>query len=247
MDLQWALKSIEEFSTRGIKEIYHVGDFGLYTTLEGVAYIAGVSQASSDHGITIFITPGNHENQSWIETLPVTSDGLQWISSSIAVMPRGYRWRVGERTFVSLGGAASIGFLSQTKDLDWWPSERISRDDLYRTALGGEADVMITHEAPLGIPTLEAIKKETENDWEEIERSYAYQSQKMITLAVGAVRPRLLFHGHYHHGYQEDVVFEGVANDGFATRVIGLNENGMNRNLGIFNVLDYGFEWIKYQ
>ena len=243
-DLTWAVKAINLFADAGIDEIYHVGDFGFFADESGSDFLRATDNILHFHDMKIYVTPGNHEDYDLLAGIPLSEDGLQWVTRRIAVMPRGYRWAVDGREFVSLGGAASITYLSQYEGIDWWPAERITEADLHEVSWGGEADFMITHEAPLGIRQLDIIKAESASDWEPVELRYAYLSQKMMSVAVDIVRPKMLFHGHYHHGYQEDVLFIGGDGSGFSTLITGLNENGMLRNLGILTPQSYSFEWL---
>lgn len=245
-NLGWAVSSIKRFSDSGIKAVYHVGDFGIYSHAKGQTYLDEVNNSCVFAGVTLFVTPGNHEDYDLINKTPVDpGSGKQWLRSNIALLPRGYRWEMDGRSFVSLGGAASIGFTSQTAGYDWWPEEAITFDDVYRVSTGGTADVMITHEAPNGIEHVRQAKGASGGEWLEVELYYAYESQKKMTMAVEAVEPKVLFHGHYHCGYEENALFIGLEGDGFTTRVVGMNMDSQNRNLGIFTPATYDFEWLK--
>jgi hypothetical protein len=105
---------------------------------------------------------------------------------------------------------------------------------------------MITHEAPNGIENVRLAKGRSGGEWLEVELYYAYESQKKMTMAVEAVEPKVLFHGHYHCGYEENAIFSSVDGGGFSTKVIGLNMDTQSRNLGVFTPAAYDFEWLKY-
>lgn len=243
---EWALFSLRLFQKHGIKEIYHVGDFGIYSHAKGQQYLDEVNNECSSSGINLLITPGNHEDYDLINNIPVDPEnGKQWIRSNIALLPRGYRWEIDGKKFVSLGGAASIGFTSQTAGYDWWPEESITFGDVLKVSSDGVADVMITHEAPNGLEHVRKSKGASGGEWLEVELYYAYESQKKMTMAVEAVEPKVLFHGHYHCGYEENVIFTNLEGGGFTTRVFGMNMDSQNRNLGIFTPATYDFEWLK--
>lgn len=227
----------------GIETVYHVGDFGVYGDRDGEKYLRAVTRQLDLYKMTILVTEGNHEDYGKINTTPVSEDGKQWVTSRIALLPRGYRWEIDGHSFVSFGGAASINFTSLRKDISWWSEEAITTGDVYRLGADGEADVMITHEAPLGISTLEEMKEATKDDWSEIELDYARQSQLMMSYAVEAVRPKLLFHGHFHLGYVEEVLFIDTEGEGFATTVYGMDMNRHQRNIGVLDCETLGFEW----
>jgi hypothetical protein len=129
-NLQWALFAIKHFNSYSITDIYHVGDFGIYSHTSGQHYLDAIQNICEDLGTRILITPGNHEDYDLINSLPVGENGLQKLRPNILLMPRGYRWEIDGRTFVSLGGAASITFTSQTAGVDWWPEEQITYEDV---------------------------------------------------------------------------------------------------------------------
>jgi len=244
-NLNWAVQSIGRFKDAGISAVYHVGDFGLYSHSSGQKYLDEVNDACASSSITLFITPGNHEDYDLISSVPISEDGIQWVRPNVGLLPRGYRWELDGRSFVSLGGAASITFTSQTAGVDWWPEEQITFEDVYQVSAGGTADVMITHEAPNGIENVRQAKSRSGGEWLEVELYYAYESQKKMTMAVEAVEPKVLFHGHYHCGYEENVLFSNLEGEGFTCRVVGMNMDSQNRNLGIFTPATYDFEWLK--
>lgn len=245
---QVALNAITVFQGHGIKNIYHVGDFSIHTHSAGVLFLEKVNQLLLQYDMRIFVTPGNHENYDYLETIPVRDDGLQWVNTNIAAIPRGFRWMIGDTTFASLGGAASIDYLSREEGKNWWKAEKITLDDVGSLSADGlPVDVLITHEAPLGGTKVEMVKRETQEDWLSQELLYSYQSQRMVTLAVESVEPKILFHGHYHYGYIEDVAFQGFDKSIFGVRLVGMAQNGSHRNLGILNTATLDFVWVDHR
>lgn len=233
-DLQWALSAVQTFHDAGVKDILHLGDFGIFSDPEGEAYLEHVSNDLRKHGMRILITPGNHEDYTRINSIPVSEDGLQWITDVIAVMPRGFRWKISGRTFVSLGGAASINFPDLKEGISWWREEAITAGDIYRLADVGIADVMLAHDAPNGISALENSHR-TGNKWSVEGLEYADQSRRMMDAAVDIVRPMMFFHGHYHMDYMETVTRGGGALM-FDVDCVGMNMNGREGNLAILDV-----------
>lgn len=242
-DTMSAIAMLKILHSHGITEVYHVGDFGVYGDRDGEKYLRAVTRQLEMYDMTCFVTEGNHEDFGKINSIPVSEDGKQWVTERISLLPRGYRWEQDGHSFVSFGGAASINFTSLKKDISWWSEEAITAGDVYRLGAGGEADVMISHDAPLNIPTLETMKEATSSDWAANELEYAYQSQLMMTYAVEAVRPKLFFHGHYHLGYVEEVLFIDQYGEGFSTTVYGMDMNRHQRNIGILDCETLAFEW----
>lgn len=239
-----AIAMLKILHSHGITEVYHLGDFGVYSDRDGVKYLRAVDRQLKLYGMRIMVTEGNHEDYALINSLPVAEDGKKWLTDRIALLPRGYRWEMDGHSFVSFGGAASINFTSLKKDVSWWKEEMITQEDLLHLASGGEADVMFAHEAPLGIEVLEKFKRAHVDDWEPVELTYAYKSQKLMTYAVESVRPKMFFHGHYHLGYQEEMLFIDSQDEGFGMSVYGMNMNRHTKNIGILDCETLGFEWI---
>lgn len=232
-DLPWAINSVRIFSEAGIKDILHLGDFGIFSDPEGEDYLNLVSHELRQLKMRILVTAGNHEDYTRINATPVSTDGLQWMTDVIAVMPRGFRWEVSGRAFVSLGGAASINFPDLKEGISWWREEAITAGDIYRLAAGGPADVMLAHDAPLGISALEDSHR-TGKKWSVEGLAYSEESRRMMSAAVDIVRPMMFFHGHYHLDYRETVMMGGGAVT-FDVDCVGMNMNGRERNLVALN------------
>ncbi|WP_422758738.1 metallophosphoesterase [Paenarthrobacter sp. C1] len=158
----WAIARVMSAGSKGIRFIFHAGDFGIWPGKLGKKYLLNLDKACARFGVTLVVTPGNHEDWGRLSTLKVKDRGnglgaVQWVGEHIAVLPRGHRLTLvtpngNRRTFVSLGGAPSIDFATRKPHLSWWPEEMMSLGDVYRVAEDGHADIMVTHDAP-GPPT----------------------------------------------------------------------------------------------
>jgi hypothetical protein len=243
-DARSGIAMLKILNSHGITDVYHLGDFGVYSDRDGVKYLRAMDRQLKIYGMRIFVTEGNHEDYKLINSTPVSADGKKWLTERIALLPRGYRWEMDGHSFVSFGGAASINFTSLKENVSWWKEEIITAEDVLQLAGGGEADIMFAHEAPLGIETLEKLKRAHVDDWEPVELAYSYTSQKLMTRAVEAVRPRMFFHGHYHIGYEEEVLFVDQEGEGFGMAVYGMNMNRHTKNIGILDCKNLGFEWV---
>src|SRR5665811_263832 len=109
----WALRCVRALADAGIGEIYHLGDFGIWPGPRGRNYLLDLDAALGSHAMTLFVTPGNHEDYDQIEELPALDLGheigeVQWITDHIAILPRGHRWERNGWSFASLGGAPSV-------------------------------------------------------------------------------------------------------------------------------------------
>jgi hypothetical protein len=241
-DLPWALDSVRKLSEAGVKDILHLGDFGIFSDPEGEVYLDTVSVDLRQRNMRILVTAGNHEDYTRINAIPVSDDGLQWVTDVIAVMPRGFRWEISGRTFVSLGGAASINFPDLKEGISWWREEAITAGDIYRLAAGGPADVMLAHDAPLGIAALEESHRNGKK-WSLEGLAYSDESRRMMSAAVDIVRPMMFFHGHYHLDYRETVMMGGGAVT-FDVDCVGMNMNGRERNLAVLDASSLKLTYI---
>ena len=193
--------------------------------------------------MSLMIVPGNHEDWGrltmlWANPKRHAPDGSLLpveLTDHITVLPRGWRWEMGGRTFVALGGAASLDRDTRIKGKDWWPEEQITDDDVARTIAGGHADVMVTHDAPSPpwcTPQVAAIVATNPMGWPDDALSYARMGSEKVTEAVLGVAPRLLVHGHFHVADETRVRLPAAAHD---TTIWSLH---MQRHEGNVRLLD---------
>lgn len=211
------------------RTVIHVGDFGLFNDqsffreLDRLAKRAGVER--------ILVTPGNHE--SWARLVALFDAHPRKairLSEVVWVLPRGFRFQIGDRKFVSLGGAPSIDRGYRKEGVDWWPEEMITDGDVARTIEGGWADVMIAHDTVdgSGVAEVERILSRPPLGMTDALAAYLDLGRERLTRTWRAVGPRLLFHGHYH--------VRGTGNLGGGRQVISL---GMDTDrLGNLVILD---------
>ncbi|MEX1105037.1 MAG: metallophosphoesterase [Ilumatobacteraceae bacterium] len=225
----WALRCVAAFADAGIGEIFHLGDFGIWPGPNGQQYLLDLEAVLASHAMTMFVTPGNHEDYDQIGELTVLDLGhdvgaVQWITDHIALLPRGHRWMRNGWSFVSLGGAPSIDRWSRRKGIDWWEAEAITDEDVARVVEGGRADVMLAHDAPdaaLGTPRVASILRSNPMGWPVYALNYAAEGKARITTAFLAVEPRLFVHGHFH--VQDEAWVEQFDHP---THVVSLNCDG---------------------
>ena len=56
---RWARHALSEFHEAGVHDVWHLGDFGLWPG--GGDYLDAVNDTCERLGLTILVTPGNHE------------------------------------------------------------------------------------------------------------------------------------------------------------------------------------------
>lgn len=172
----------------------------------GRQYLLDLEAALASYSMTMFVTPGNHDDYDQIDELPTLDLGheigaVQWVTDHIALLPRGHRWERNGWSFVSLGGAPSIDRWSRREGIDWWAAEMITDDDVARVVEAGPADVMLTHDAPdaaLCTPRVASILRSNPTGWPTYALNYAAEGTARMTTAFLAVEPRLFLHGHFH-------------------------------------------------
>jgi len=218
----------------GVTIVFQVGDFGIYTDNNGMKFASKMNEYAAALGIVLIVVPGNHEN--WRVINEMTGENrieLAKYRENIFVAPRGWRGEFGGMTFVALGGAPSVDrtwrreydALSKDKykaNKYWYHEEQITGADVDYTVAGGYADVMIGHDAPHGIDTIERNIKGNPHGFHIADILYAEEGRVLMTEAFRGVAPKFFFHGHYHFPVNEFIQRPG-AEYGDETRVCGLD------------------------
>jgi hypothetical protein len=240
----FAVQQLHALGERGVRTVLHAGDFGIWPGRSGKAFLRAVDAACSRAGVEqMLVTPGNHEDWGRLTQLwanPKRSGLPLDLGEHVAVLPRGYRWSMGGRTFVSLGGAPSVDRELRTEGRDWWPEEMIEPDHVAQAAAGGTVDVMITHDSadtPYSTPRVKGIVQTNPMGWSDAARDYARLGRARITEAVLAIGPRLLVHGHYHVDDETVVTLPGRT---YATAIWSLGCDGMAGNVRLLDLGSLG-------
>ena len=75
-------------------------------------------------------------------------------------------------------------------------------------ALGHEkADVLIGHDAPLGLPSLDAWLAATDHGWPPAGLKYSAEGRALFHRGFLQVQPRLYLGGHYHRHIDELITY----------------------------------------
>lgn len=236
-DARWGRRALALLAEQQISTVLHLGDLTLASSPRARQFLSELEGVCRRFGITLYLTPGNHDDHSLIKTLPVDPDRLSWASDHLAILPRGHRWAMAGKTFLSLGGAPSIDFPSRTRGRDWWPEEMIGDDDVARVAADGHTDVMLTHDAPApATPAVNRIiQRGNRSGWSKRGRRYAAQGRERVTAAFNAAHPHLLAHGHFHVPDQAVIAPDGW---GHRCQVLSLASGGKYGNLAVLDLTD---------
>lgn len=246
---RWALSCLEFAAANGLRHVWHLGDFGIWPGYSGENYVAKVAAACEAYGITLWITPGNHEDYTQIHDpegvvgeRQVLCGSAQW---EVALLPRGYTWVHNGKRIVSFGGAPSIDFPARREGKDWWREEMIRESDIERLRkLNVEefpVDVMLAHDAPDG--GTEAVQRiidipPHESFWSEAGLAYAREGRILMNEAVEIVKPKMFMHGHFH-------VWDQRYDPETEQTWVSLGPDGVVQNIVVLDTEKMEVGWIR--
>lgn len=228
--------AIDKFRREGIDVIFQLGDLGVWPGKSAADMWTKANARLLANEQVMYVVPGNHEDYDRIARLTPDDEGWLPFRSRIRLAPRGHRATFGTLDSVWLGGAGSIDRYDRLRIESqsvpgatklWWAQEAITDTDVERTAAGGHATLMVTHEAPLGVPGVSYGVPDDVGMLALAAHEYAEKVRATFTRAVDGVQPRLLLHGHHHR-----LVDEVLHRPGYETHVFGLACDEMNRSLG---------------
>jgi hypothetical protein len=189
----WAVSAIRQACVRLPNEnprvIVQAGDLGVWKW--AAPFLADVTAVLAQHDALLLFVDGNHEDHPWLAEL-AGADG--WITPRIRWLSRGTRWTWHDRTWLAVGGAVSVDKGMRDEGVDWFPGEEITDGQEVAIIAGGPADVLVSHDCPaevrlpLGVPPLEWLSMIPKAE------EHRERMQRICT----TVRPRWIFHGHYH-------------------------------------------------
>ncbi|WP_168929494.1 metallophosphoesterase [Nocardioides sp. GY 10113] len=235
-----ALAAVRTFAEQGVDLVLHLGDFGLlWPGNSGQKYHRKVERVCAEHSVRLLVTPGNHEHWTRTDRLPLEArDGfgeIGWVTDHVAVLPRAHRFKIGDRSFVSLGGAVSVDREWRTADIDWWAQEAIEPEHVHATVAGGPVDVFLAHDspaAPYWTPAVAQICTTNPQDWPADAVVDAAVGRTLMRQAFEAIAPSLFLHGHYHVRDSADVVLRS----GGGCRIESLAADGEPGNVAILDL-----------
>ncbi|QYF88479.1 metallophosphoesterase [Arthrobacter sp. PAMC25284] len=217
-DLQWARHLIRSARAAGARTILQVGDLGvLWPGRAKGRFDARLDAYLEAFDMNLGFVDGNHDNHTELRLLDVEADGLARVRPRILYLPRGGRTVVEGLTVGGLGGAFSVDYEWRTPDKSWWPGiEEVEAGDIEKLIAGGPVDVLLTHDVPASVPMRGELDLPAEI------QTRAQVSRDLLQNAVEALKPPLLFSGHWHTRLKHTIHHP----DGTATQVEVLNMNG---------------------
>lgn len=249
-DTYWFEFAMWKFNNEGINRVLQVGDFGIGQSNYNARFLKRANRVAKHFGVRVYITPGNHEDWDYINELHEegnkTDDGWTILrQKNLLLAPRGHRWEWDGVSFVSLGGAPSVdrkwrvrqqgGRGATHRDRLWYAGEQITQEDVDRTVAGGYADVMVAHDAPMNVPTIEHVISTNPHGFAAEDLVYAQEGRLLMDQAFRGVSPRTFLHGHYH--FRVDDMVPAPAREEFQsnvswTHVAGFGCNQQDHSLG---------------
>lgn len=223
-DSGWALTAIRSAALEGARTAIHVGDFGLdWPGAKRGRYEAKLNRYLADLGVTLVISGGNHDNWDTLEKLPVEDDGLATVRSNIRVLPRGGRTMIEGLAIGGLGGAFSVDYEHRTVGKDWWPNEEPTREEADALMARGPLDILITHDAPKGVPLTGDFRLSPELT------EKANKTRDLLQEVVDSLDVPHVFCGHWH----QRRIHELSNSNGTVTRVDVLNMKNSRHGNGV--------------
>lgn len=202
MNTRWALDAIHYAQTREADVIVHLGDFGY--TFER-RYLDQLDKKLKKTELPLLFVDGNHECFPRLYEYEIQPHGLRQLRDNIWHLPRGFRWDWDGVKFLALGGAHSVDRQMRQEGVSWWHEETIPYRLAMEVAYAGPADVMVTHDCPSDVPWLDTQLANNEWRWPTEEVAFSEGHRKLLRAVTDSVKPRFLWHGHYHVFYSQIV------------------------------------------
>ena len=240
-NIDWVGQAIPSIAREAeeVRTILHTGDFGVWADTHGRKYLDAVDFWCEKAGISrVLVTPGNHEDWGWLDRKFNSQPGTPVaLSSVVEVLPRGYRFQIGHKTFASFGGAASVDFESRLEGVSWFPAELPTEHDVADAINGGPTDVLLTHETiDGGTPASEAVLRSNPLGWSPAALAYSSRSRALVTEAWAGIAPKLLFHGHMHAA--DAITLPS------GQQVTSLGRDGQAKNLALLELSTLEWRWL---
>jgi Icc-related predicted phosphoesterase len=188
-DYRYMRKLFDLAKETTIKEIIICGDFGYWPTdPEGKTFLHHLNNFMQDKDLRVYFVDGNHEDFRALNKLP--KDKVSMIPEALNVfyIPRGVTTIIDNRKVLGFGGAVSIDKQWRVLGKSWFIEEAITDDDINNLNDVENIDVMICHDGPLNIVSDPSYKIDPDSDI----------NRQRLRKAVMKVKPKMLFHGHYH-------------------------------------------------
>ena len=173
--------------------VIQVGDFGFYKNVLNDFH----NVFPNGYNCKIYALAGNHEDYDLIDSWSKTD--ITDVGGNLFHVPRGYVMEFMGKRMGFLGGAESIDRAWRKEGYDWFPQERITREDvetLYKNAGTKRLDYLFTH-----TPTISAIQGNftpLDPDMWMLPKDWKDESSILMDEVHMKLRPRDHYCGHMH-------------------------------------------------
>jgi hypothetical protein len=237
----WVQKAIPALhrAAPDVRTILHAGDFGILPERRGKGFLASVDYWCVAAGIErVLVTPGNHEDWSRLDQRFASRPGEAIrLSETVWVLPRGFRFTLAGRTFMSFGGAASLDFADRRAGRTWWPTEMPTAEDVAAAIVDGNVEVLIAHDTiDGGTAKVESVIRSNPLDWDDDALAYSRRSRGLVTEVWEGVRPDIFFHGHLHVADRIELPTR--------QRIVSLGSDRQRKNIGLLTLDSLTWSWV---
>ena len=161
-----ASRAIRYAALRGAQLVVQVGDFGWWPTRGrtprkpyGEGFTVWVEQVCRRYELRLLWVRGNHEHHPLLveERRQHVGDGeVWWLHDHVGHWPDGLVLDIGGRHWLAVGGAHSVDRSLRTLGVDHFDTETLSETEIDAIARAAhfDVDVVVAHEAPIGVPFL---------------------------------------------------------------------------------------------
>lgn len=235
-DAGFVKKVIDHAAHKQVDTIIQVGDMGWWPQRGDCDdYFDQVDLMCRKAGINLFWVDGNHEDHDSL--VPGFKYGQR-----IQHLPRGFRWQWWGKTWMSVGGGASVDSQRRTPGFDWFPQETLTWDEYEYCLRPGKVDIIVSHDCPdqVIMPGLDSkARMYPEQAIRESERH-----RTLIGQICDTTRPDFLWHGHYHLEHRS----LRTGKNGWKTAVTGLhnNEVHLSHSVQIITRADVGAQEVDH-
>jgi hypothetical protein len=205
-----AIKAFEFAAAVGADVILQVGDFGFWPRTEaGRKFLRKTEARLAQLGLDLWWVDGNHDDLQALRSRPVEADGRRRVSEHMWHLPRGHRWVWGDTVWVAAGGAVSLDRCWRTEGVSWFRDEALTYAEVDRIIADGPAGVVVSHDAPWGVGTLERrfglnlAVAERESSWPDDLLQQSDDHMRLVRRLADWVLASRVFHGHHHVRYDD--------------------------------------------
>lgn len=161
-----ASRAIRYAAENDAQLVIQVGDFGWWPTTGrtrrkpyGEGFTIWVDQVCRRYDIPLLWIRGNHEHHPLLfeeRRRHGVDDEPWWLHDHVGHWPDGLVLPIGGRRWLAIGGAHSVDRSLRTSGVDHFDTETLDESEIDVIARAGhmDVDVVVAHEAPIGVPFL---------------------------------------------------------------------------------------------